>query len=195
MGQSALLPSLNPSLRIGIHWTIQDVRGQVSRVSTLSPGVRGCRVEWQAARAAKRRSLVVRPIQACRSWPVSELWSAASPLPGFAVRSAGLLAGSIVFPQRYFGRERPPEGAGRSCEHSNCPAPEPGPQTVGLLPATCERPASARQVQRQAHNHSKASRIEESRRVTEKGEKKGSLTALAPQLTATKRPTQSRPGH
>ena len=68
--------------------------------------VRGCRVEWQAACAAKRRSLVVCTIQACRSWPVSELWSAASPLPGFAVRSAGLLAGSIAFPQGKFRRER-----------------------------------------------------------------------------------------
>ena len=38
-------------------------------------------MEWQAARAANRRSLVVRTLQACRSWPVGELWSVASPVP------------------------------------------------------------------------------------------------------------------
>ena len=51
------------------------------RVSTLSPGVRGRRVGWQPARAANRRSLVVRTLQACRSWPVGDQWSAASPPP------------------------------------------------------------------------------------------------------------------
>ena len=41
----------------------------------------------------------MRTLQACRSWPVGELSSAASPLPGFAVHGAGLLAGWIAFPQ------------------------------------------------------------------------------------------------
>ena len=36
---------------------------------------------WQPARAANRRSLVVRTLQACRSWPVGDQWSAASPPP------------------------------------------------------------------------------------------------------------------
>ena len=96
---------------------------------------RGCRVEWQAACAAKRRSLVVRTIQACRSWPVSELWSAASPLPGFAVRSAGRLAGSIAFPQGKFRRERPPAGRQGACENPPRPMPVPGPQRGGSLPS------------------------------------------------------------
>ena len=38
-------------------------------------------------------------LQACRPWPVVELWSAASPLPGFAVHGADLLAGSTGFRQ------------------------------------------------------------------------------------------------
>ena len=38
----------------------------------------------------------------------------------------------------------------------------------GSLPSTSQKPASARQVHRQARNHRQASRIEASRRVTEK---------------------------
>ena len=38
---------------------MRDVGGQVSRVSILSPGVQGRQVEWQAARATNRGTLLV----------------------------------------------------------------------------------------------------------------------------------------
>ena len=118
--------------------TEQLLADKLAEYQPWSLYVRGCRVEWQAACAAKRRSLVVRTIQACRSWPVSELWSAASPLPGFAVRSAGRLAGSIAFPQGKFRRERPPAGRQGACENPPRPMPVPGPQRGGSLPSASE---------------------------------------------------------
>ena len=98
-------PHYIPLFEKEIHWTLQDVDGQVSQVSILSLGVRVCRVEWQAARAANWRSLVARTLQACRSWPNRELWAASSP-PGFAVCDAGFFAGSTALPQAEFRRER-----------------------------------------------------------------------------------------
>ena len=67
-------------------------------------------MEWQAARAANHRSLVMRTVQACLSWPAGESWSAAFPLPVFAVIGAGFLADSTTFPQGSLWRERPPRG-------------------------------------------------------------------------------------
>ena len=81
---------------------------QVSRVFIFRPGVRGCRVERQTARAVNPRSLVARTLQACRPWPFWELWPAVSPPFGYAVPSAGFLADSMAFPQGSLWRERPP---------------------------------------------------------------------------------------
>ena len=50
------------------------------RSAEYQPRVRGRQVEWQAARAAKRRSWFMRTVSVCRSWPMGELWSAAFPL-------------------------------------------------------------------------------------------------------------------
>ena len=59
-------------------------------------------------------------------------------------------------------------GRGGRCCHSDHPAPEPGPLLGGSLPSTSQRPASARQQHRQAHNLLEVRWIAKSRGVTEK---------------------------
>ena len=61
-------------------------------------------MEWQAARAADRRSFVVRTPPGV---PVVTSGLLLLRLLGSAVPSAGYLAGSTAFPQGSFGRERP----------------------------------------------------------------------------------------
>ena len=126
-------------------------------------------MEWQAARAANRRSLVVRTLQACRSWPVGELRSAASPLPRLRCPQRRLLSRLARLPAGIDETGAPPlRGRDGRCCHSDQPAPEPGPLLGGSLPSTSQRPASARQQHRQAHNLLEVRRIAKSRGVTEK---------------------------
>ena len=67
-------PHYIPLFEKGIHWTIQDVGGQVSRVSTLSPGT--VKQGWQAARAPDRRYRVACIVPGFPSRPEGYLWSA-----------------------------------------------------------------------------------------------------------------------
>ena len=120
-------------------------------------------MEWQAARAANRRSLVVRTLQACRSWPVGELWSVASPVPRLRCPQRRLLsrldclpAGIIwdgnvhttlpcmAFPEGadHLGREapwRPRQGSGRAVTTAT-PRARTRASNRGVAPVTASDP-------------------------------------------------------
>ena len=115
------------------------------RVSTLSPGVRGRRVGWQPARAANRRSLVVRTLQACRSWPVGDQWSAASPPPRFPSTSQRPGSARQVHRLAYNRSEV-------SRIKISCHVTEKAFVGAHTLRCRCARPVRARNLLIHAHN-------------------------------------------